>query len=107
MSEEKNKPVRRISIKVKADEIQENSWFEYVPFSVADRFRDDLGTNGEQTRKRVLAWNFVDENGEPLPQPQTETPEGEPTPFERLTTFEWIGLIKAVFGGHGPSDLKN
>jgi len=102
-----NKPVRRKSIRVKTDEIQENSWIEYVPFSIADRYSETREPAADEVKKRVIGWNFADENGEPLPQPQTETTEDAPTPFDMLTTFEWVGLIEAVYGGHGPSDLKN
>lgn len=60
---------------------------------------EDLGF--EALRDLVIAWNWVDDKGQPLPQPTDD-----PTVFKRLTDYELVFLLEFV---QGPSEetLKN
>lgn len=47
-------------------------------------------------RNHVFEWNWVDDDGNPLP-----TPKDDPAVVETLTTEEYRGLIALLMGGEG------
>lgn len=95
---------RRSTLKLKTPEIQgDDSWVEVIPFLVGERLalpsrfdRMDL------LKERVTGWNWVDGDGEPLPQPCDD-----PDAFQQLTTFEVSALTDVVLDFPDTDDLKN
>jgi hypothetical protein len=94
-----------MTLQIATPEIQgADSWVEVVPFLVGERL--ELPAKNDRMQllaERVLAWNWVDQEGEPLPQPG-----GDQSVFrEKLTTFEIVALTELVLKFPGPDDLKN
>ena len=51
----------------------EDSWVEYVPFTFAERFAEVKDKSiRDEVIERVKRWNWVDEKGNELPQPEDE-----------------------------------
>ena len=51
--------------------------------------------------RRLVAWNWTDDRGEPLP-----APDGTSTPLEGLSPEELLYLLTAT-GGEAPAERKN
>lgn len=81
----------------------DDSWVEYEPFTVGDRFDPERKTTTrEEVMARVKKWNWVDKAGNELPQP-----EDEPGIFNTLSTYEMSCLIDVVYGFPNETDVKN
>jgi hypothetical protein len=95
---------RRSTLQIETPEIQGNdSWVEVIPFTVGERLSIPATFNRmDMIRERVIGWNWVDGDGEPLPQPG-----GEVDVIQELTTFELAALTDVVLGFPGLDDLKN
>ena len=80
-----------------------DSWVEYVPFTVADRFNPERTTNTrDEIVNRVKKWNWTDVDGNPLPQPEDDN-----TVFDDLTLPEMSCLVDVVMGYPNRDDVKN
>lgn len=105
---------RRTScIKIKTDEIQgEGSWVIVRRLSIKETraFRDKMSEAGDEynafeagvavMKQNVVEWNWVDDDGNPLPNPKDD-----PEVIELLTDDEVAVLGKAIRGDE--DELKN
>lgn len=108
-------PKRITSKRVKSDKVQgAGSWVEYKPFTYGERLEldderalhvaqdEDEGSAWARASserlvvEHILAWNWVDDNGEPLP-----LPSADPTVVHRLNDVE-MGFINTLFRGEDP-----
>ena len=107
-------PERKKTVKLQSTRAQgKDSWVEVVPLTVrgSREFRGRLeAADNTEAREAILlaelcahivAWNWVDEDGKPLPSPQQE-----PEVLEGLTSREVIFLRDALNGGD-EQELKN
>lgn len=98
------KVARRSVLRIRTPEIQgDDSWVDVIPFTVGERFDIPPGVSKTDIiKERVIGWNWVDKDGEPLPQP-----DGTDATTKVLTTFELTALFDVVIGFPGVDDLKN
>ena len=99
-------PKRRSVRRVDASSVQgDGAWVE-LRYLRWDEFREakNWGEDSDDLDRKILvehvtAWNWGDDDGEPLPQPGDD---GEW--LGQLTTDEVSFLIESVFGAHDPKN---
>jgi hypothetical protein len=81
----------------------DESWVEYVPFTVEERFdTDKQKTMKEEVFDRIKKWNWKDKDGNDLPNP-----EDEPEILNTRTTYEYACLINVIYSMPDENDVKN
>lgn len=104
---------KRISTVPSPDVQGDDSWVKVAQFTVGEY--TDLQERGEQEgadmwaleadalSTHVIDWNWVDDDGKPMPLP---TPKN-PAPLKLLTRDETLFLVNALIGGITKEALKN
>ena len=95
-------PERKGTITVESERVQgEGSWVRVRRLTMGEirglrKAEGDTFELGESlVRERVVAWNWVDEKGQPLPQPGEAGFEGA---WDGVTDQEFMFLSEAVAG---------
>ena len=97
--------------KIPSDEIQgEGSWVVVARITVGEirtkqkagrkKGADIFGLTMDILKTHVLEWNWVDDDGEPLPQPKDD-----PDVIDQLVEFETVFLANHITGSE--ADAKN
>lgn len=94
--------------------IHEGEWVELMPVQTVrellalERLRlttdaaDSLQELCQELSHRILAWNWTDLTGEPMP-----APHGNPAAIEALTPDELLWLLSQLHGGENQEIRKN
>jgi len=103
-------PKRKQTVQAWTREAQgADSWVEFIPVTVEESLglvpnsmRSEDETRLDELRNRVLRWNWVDVEGNPLPQP-----EEDPDVWNSCTAAELAILSRIVLGMPTADELKN
>lgn len=96
-------PKRKSTVRIDSDDVQGGgSWVRVRKMTwrqvkdIARRAEDDsvdaFEMNDQMLKEQVVAWNWCDEDGQPLPEPGAEGV------FDDLTDEEFTFLIEAISG---------